>query len=118
MIQGPVKGGRHGRPFNRPLIDLAAKGFIEAEYFLSGEATTYAPAPGTEFGRDGKWRVQPKGKVPFKTRLLVYRPAAPARFNGTVVVCWNNVTAGYELFFGESPEVLGEGYAYVCASVQ
>jgi hypothetical protein len=118
MIQGPVRGGQHGRPFNRPLNDLAARGFVEAEFFLTGEATTYAPAPGAEFGRDGKWRVQPKGKVPFKTRLLVYRPVDPANFNGTVVVCWNNVTAGYELFFGESPEVLAEGYAYVCASVQ
>jgi hypothetical protein len=118
MIQGPIEGGKHGWAFNRPLIDLAGKGFVEAEYFLTGQATTFAPAPGAEFGRDGKWRAQPKGKVPFKTRFLVYRPADPARFNGTVVVCWNNVTAGYELFFGESPEVLEEGYAYVCASVQ
>jgi hypothetical protein len=118
MIQGPIEGGRHGWAFNRPLIDLAEKGFVEAEFFLSGEATTFAAAPGAELGRDGKWRVEPKGKVPFKTRFLVYRPADPAKFNGTVVVCWNNVTAGYELFFGESPEVLEEGYAYVCATVQ
>lgn len=118
MIQGPVTGGRHGWAFNRPLIDLTEKGYVEAEFFLTGEATTYALAPGAEFSRDGKWRAQPKGKVPFKTRFLVYRPGDPAKFNGTVVVCWNNVTAGYELFFGESPEVLEEGYAYVCATVQ
>lgn len=118
MIQGPITGGKHGWAFNRPLIDLAQKGYVEAEFFLSGEATTYAQAPGAELGRDGKWRVEPRGKVPFKTRFLVYRPADPARFNGTVVVCWNNVTAGYELFLGESPEVLEGGYAYVCASVQ
>lgn len=118
MIQGPVTGGRHGWAFNRPLIDLSEKGYVEAEYFLSGEARTYAAAPGAEFGRDGKWRAQATGKVPFKTRFLVYRPADPAKFNGTVVVCWNNVTAGYELFFGESPEVLEAGYAYVCATVQ
>jgi len=118
MIQGPITGGRHGWAFNRPLIDLAEQGFVEAEYFLSAKAATYGPAPGAEFGRDGKWRVEPKGEVPFKTRFLVYRPADPTKFNGTVVVCWNNVTAGYELFFGESPEVLEEGYAYVCATVQ
>lgn len=118
MIQGPVQGGQHGWAFNRPLIDLAEHGFVEAEFFLTGEAAIYAPAPGAELGRDGKWRVEPKGKVPFKTRFLVYRPADPAKFNGTVVVCWNNVTAGYELFFGEGPEVLEEGYAYVCATVQ
>ncbi|MDO9247262.1 MAG: alpha/beta hydrolase domain-containing protein [Phenylobacterium sp.] len=118
MIQGPITGGQHGWAFNRPLIDLAAKGFVEAEYFLEGQATTYGPVAGAELGRDGKWTVEPKGKVPFKTRFLVYRPADPAKFNGTVVVCWNNVTAGYELFFGEGPEVLEEGYAYVCATVQ
>ncbi len=118
MIQGPIEGGKHGWAFNRPLTDLAAQGFVEAEFFLSGEATTYAPAPGAELGLDGKWRVEPRSKVPFKTRFLVYRPADPAKFNGTVVVCWNNVTAGYELFFGEGPEVLEEGYAYVCATVQ
>lgn len=118
MIQGPITGGKHGWAFNRPLIELSDKGYVEAEFFLTGEAHTYAPAPTDEFGRDGKWRAEPVGKVPFKTRFLVYRPADPAKFNGTVVVCWNNVTAGYELFFGESPEVLEGGYAYVCATVQ
>ena len=118
MIEGPITGGKHGWAFARPLGDLAAKGYVEEEFFLSGEATAYAQAPGSEMGRDGKWRVTPKGKTPFKTRLLVYRPADPKAFNGTAVVCWNNVTAGYELFFGESPEVLGGGYAYICASVQ
>jgi hypothetical protein len=118
MIQGPVTGGQHGWAFNKALIDLSEKGYVAEEFFLSGEAETYSPAHGAEFGRDGKWRAEPAGKAPFKTRFLVYRPADPAKFNGTVVVCWNNVTAGYELFLGESPEVLEGGYAYVCASVQ
>jgi hypothetical protein len=118
VIEGPVTGGAHGWAFGRPLEDLAGKGYVEAEYFLSGGATTYGLAPGAEMGRDGKWQAEAKGNAPFKTRFLVYRPADPAAFNGTVVVCWNNVTAGYELFFGESPEVLEGGYAYVCASVQ
>ena len=118
MIEGPVVGGKHGWAFARPLVELAAKGYVEEEFFLSGDATTYAQVPGTDMGRDGKWEIAPKAKVPFKTRFLVYRPADPKAFNGTAVVCWNNVTAGYELFFGESPEVLAGGYAYVCASVQ
>jgi hypothetical protein len=117
MIEGPVTGGTHGWAFARPIMDLAEHGYVEEEFFLSGEATTYAQVGGSEWGRDGKWQIAPQGKQPFKTRLLVYRPADPAKFNGTVVTCWNNVTAGYELFFGESPEVL-DGYAYVCASVQ
>ena len=118
MIEGPIGGGDHGWAFARPLIDLAARGYVEAEYVLSGEAATYALAEGATMGRDGRWRAVTRGRVPFKTRLLVYRPADPAAFNGAAVVCWNNVTAGYELFFGESPEVLDGGYAFVCASVQ
>ena len=118
MIQGPIKGGKHGWAFGRPMFDLATKGYVEEEFFLAGEATTYAQVPGAEWGRDGKWRVAPKAKVPFKTRFLVYRPADAKKFNGTVIVCWNNVTAGYELFHGESPEILEGGYVYVCATVQ
>ena len=91
-IHGPVTGGRHGWAFARPLIDLAARGFVEEEFFLSGEATTYAQAPGAEWGRDGKWRVEPKGDVPFKTRILVYRPADAAKFNH--IVGNESVTAG------------------------
>jgi hypothetical protein len=118
MIQGPVTGGDHGWAFGHPVFDLAERGYVEEEFFLSGDATTYRPADGAEFGRDGVWAAEPAGAQPFTTRLLVYRPADPAAFNGTVVVCWNNVTAGYELFHGESPEILEGGYAFVGATVQ
>jgi hypothetical protein len=118
MIQGPIEGGEHGWAFGRPIFDLATRGYVEQEFFLAGNATTYRPVEGAEWGRDGKWQAEPKGQMPFKTRLLVYRPADAKKFNGTVVVCWNNVTAGYELFHGETPEILEGGYAYVGASVQ
>ena len=104
-VEGPVTGGDHGWPFGRPLFDLADHGYVEEEFFLAGEATTYRQVPGSEWGRDGHWQAEPTGSVPFRTRILVYRPADPDRFNGTTVVCWNNVTAGYELFGGESPRV-------------
>ena len=59
------------------------------------------------------------GRAPYKTRLVVLRPVDAAAFNGTVVVLWNNVTAGYDNFTGgDSPEVFESGYAYVAASVQ
>jgi hypothetical protein len=118
MIEGPVTGGAKGWAFGRPLFDLADHGYVEEEFFLTGEATTYRQAPGSEWGRDGRWQAQARGAIPFKTRLLVYRPADPARFNGTVLVSWNNVTAGYELFQGESGEILEGGYAFVGATVQ
>jgi hypothetical protein len=118
MIQGPIKGGKHGWAFGRPLFELSTYGYVEEEFFLEGGAMTYRAAENAEWGRDGRWQVEPNGELPFKTRFLVYRPADPQRFNGTVVVCWNNVTAGYELFHGESPEILEGGYAYVAASAQ
>ena len=118
MIEGPVTCGAHGWPFGRPLYDLAEHGYVEEEFFLSGTATTYRPVPGTEWGRDGRWQAEATASVPYRTRILVYRPADPERFNHTALVCWNNVTAGYELFAGESPEVLEGGYAFVAATVQ
>ena len=57
------------------------------------------------------------GSAPYKTRLVVVRPVDPAGFNGTVIVLWNNVSAGYENFTGgDSPEVFESGYAYVAVS--
>ena len=117
-VEGPITGGDHGWPFGRPLFDLAERGYVEEEFFLSGDAITYRQVPGTEWGRDGHWSAEPNGTVPFTTRLLVYRPADPERFNGTVVVSWNNVTAGYELFGAESAEFIEGGYAVVAATVQ
>ena len=118
VVEGPVTGGVHGWAFARPLFDLSEHGYVEEEFFLTGNATTYRQAPGSEWGRDGHWQAEGSGLVPFRTRILVYRPADLERFNHTVVVSWNNVTAGYELFGGESPEILEGGYAFVGATVQ
>jgi hypothetical protein len=118
MLQGPIVGGKHGWAFGRPIFELATRGYLEEEFFIAGDATTYRPVAGAEWSGDGQWQAEPKGKMPFKTRFVVYRPADPKGFNGTVIVCWNNVTAGYELFHGESPEILEGGYAFVGATVQ
>ena len=118
VTEGPITGGVHGWPFAHPLFDLADHGYVEEEFFLTGNATTYRQVPGSEWGRDGRWQPEPSALVPFRTRILVYRPADPERFNHTVVVSWNNVTAGYELFGGESPEIFEGGYAFVGATVQ
>lgn len=118
MIRGPIEGGERGWAFGRPIFDLTTRGYLEEEFLIAGDATTYRPVAGADWGRDGKWQAEAKGAMPFKTRFLVYRPADPKTFNGTVIVCWNNVTAGYELFHGESPELLEGGYVYVGASVQ
>ena len=117
-VTGPITGGARGYPFGRPLGDLGRYGYREDEFFLEGEATRYRPAPGTELGPDGRWRAEPAGTAPYKTRVLVYRPTDPRRFNGTAIVSWNNVTAGYDLFGGDTPEILEGGYAFVGVTAQ
>ena len=82
-LSGPITGGEHGRPFTSSVVDLAAHGYVEEEYFLAGTATTYAPAPGTTLGSDGRWDIVPAGTAPFPTRILVRRPEDGRRFNGT-----------------------------------
>lgn len=67
---------------------------------------------------DGEWDAEAVDTAPFKTRIVVFRPRNAAAFNGTVVVCWNNVSAGYDIFDGPSPELLGGGYAFVAARPQ
>jgi hypothetical protein len=113
-----VTTGR-GWAFGGPTTDLAAWGYREEEFFLEGTARRYRQLPGTELGRDGRWRLEQSGSAPFATRIVVVRPEDPAVFNGTVVVLWNNVTAGYENFGGgDSPEVFEGGFAYAAVSAQ
>jgi len=118
-VSGPVTGGSKGWAFSGPATDLTALGYRQDEYVLEGEAVRYGPLPGTELARDGRWQVEPVESSPYKTRMVVVRPVDPSAFNGTVIVLWNNVSAGYENFAGgDSPEVYEGGYAYVAVSVQ
>ena len=58
---------------------------------------------------------------PYKTRLVVRRPKSPDRFNGTVVIEWNNVTAGRDLdidWFQAGAYFVRAGYAWIGVSAQ
>jgi hypothetical protein len=62
--------------------------------------------------------VEPAGTAPFTTRLVVQRPTDDASFNGTVVLLWNNVSAGFDTSgLGDTSELL-DGYAVVGATTQ
>ena len=74
-----------------------------------------------ERGEDGKWDVTPGAEADFRTRFLVRRPSDPQRFSGTVVVEWNNVSAGID----GSPDwslfhrhLAAQGHAWVGVSAQ
>jgi len=116
-VTGPISGGKHGWPYAAAIRDIAAEGYVEEEYFFSGQADRYSPVG--KLGTDGRWTVERNGTTPFVTRGLVRRPVDPARFNGTVIVEWNNVSAGSEIFeAGDTHVVFDQGFAYVGVSAQ
>jgi hypothetical protein len=100
-------------------FDLARQHYLVEEYFLSGTASSYQTV-GTP-GADGHWDVKDGATSAYTTRVVVVRPSSAARFNGTVVVEWLNVSAGTD----SGPDwnythraLLRDGYAYVGVSAQ
>jgi hypothetical protein len=98
-------------PGFRTLADLPAP-YVEEEFFASGSATVYTyeeqPRRGVVLPRDLG--------VPYKTRLIVRRPADPADANGTLVVEWWNSTASFDAapVWDASAEFFArEGWTYV-----
>lgn len=87
-----------GKAFNNVAIPLPPD-FVEEEFFVEGT---------TSVG-------------PYRTRMLVRRPAQAQAFNGTVLVEWFNVSFNFDIDI-EWPalrdQVLRDGYAYVGVSVQ
>lgn len=112
-VTGPITGDRP--PAGAPDVDLAARGYVLEEYAIEGTARAFQmlgdPTP------DGRWSVAEYARAPYRTRLLVLRPARPTDANGTVVVGWQNVSAGYEGGAPSDGEIY-EGYAWVGVSAQ
>lgn len=112
-VTGPIEGGLRGRPWAAPveaLTGIESSEYVVEEYFVSGHAP----------GRDPTG-VLNGSSADYQTRILIVRPENPARFNGSVLVEWFNVTAEMELpvIFGMGyREILRDGYAYVGVSAQ
>lgn len=95
-------------PFFSTPDDLAAVGYVEQEFHVSGTADGYA-ADGTRVATG----------VPYTTRIVVRRPAHARHFSGTALVEWQNVTAGYDLdALWNAESVVREGHAWVGVSAQ
>ena len=100
-------------------FEVAALGYVAEEYFISGIATSYAPT--ADFGSDGLWSAAPSGAADFVTRMVILKPTDLARFNGSVIVEWLNVTGGIDApaeWFMAHREIIRAGYIYVAVSVQ
>jgi hypothetical protein len=99
--------------FTSEIVD--SFGYVEEEFFIEGTANVYDTPPlatGSILSSDH----------PYKTRIVVRRPVKPQRFNGTVILEWQNVTAGYDIdasWVGGSDEhFMREGYVWVGVSAQ
>lgn len=119
LVSPAVTGGTHAQIGNRTSVDLAAAGYSETEHFLSGTATSYR-REGT-WRTDGTWHTRPGASAPYTTRVVVRAPVDRARFNGTVVVEWLNVSGGVDVdvdFAYTHAELIRRGYAWVGVSAQ
>ena len=110
-----------GAPMGSVADTADAVGGIEAEYFLEGTAAAYAlSGGGSDYPTDGRWRAERTDQeAAFRTRMLVVRPRDGAAFNGTVVVLWNNVSAGESFLQSDRvARLLHDGFAVAGVSAQ
>jgi hypothetical protein len=118
VVSGPIPGTAPGDPaspdvadtypFFSTYVDLARSGYVEEEFYVDGLADGFA-TDGTAGAVD----------VPYRTRIVVRRPVDDRDFNGTVLLEWQNVTAGYDLDALWSPDhMMRSGYAWVGVSAQ
>ncbi len=120
-VEVPDEGYVPGIPWlvGSTLIKLAPFGYEKAEYFIQGTAKSYTtPEPRSS---DGKWDVTVEDEADFRTRIVVYRPTDPAKFNGTVIIEWLNVSGGTEAsseWIMAHTELMRSGYAWVGVSAQ
>jgi hypothetical protein len=116
-LSGPITTGQVIEPVSALAPNLAANGYVEQEFFASGTATAFRP---TSEPSDGRWSIAPTTRAFYRTRILVRRPSDPARFNGTVVVEWMNVSVAESAPEWDylNPELMRDGYAYVAVSAQ
>ena len=92
---------------------------MQREYAAAGTATSYkvdgALTP------DGRWTFTPDTGAAYRTRVLVRAPADPAKFSGTVVVEWLNVSGGTDAdpdWVSLEEEIVRAGDIWVGVSAQ
>ena len=90
-LEGPITTGTFVGPADTRPVDLAAIGYVQEEFFASGEASSYVMDGPQD--SDGEWDAAPADSAAYKTRFVVRRPSDPGQFSGTVVLEWLNISA-------------------------
>jgi hypothetical protein len=118
-ISADLTGGNGTYLASAKAIDLEDARYVQEEFAASGTATSYR-ASGALAG-DGRWSFEADAEAPYRTRILVRRPEDPARFSGTIVVEWLNVSGGVDTdaeWVSLNEEILRRGHAWVGVSAQ
>ena len=104
----------HDYPFFSTTHVLSSERYIEQEFFVEGTANSYTTSA------TANATIVSSGH-PYRTRIVVRRPADQKDFNGVVLAEWTNVTNGFDAenvwFFGWE-HFLHAGYAWVGVSAQ
>src|SRR6267142_6520661 len=117
-VTGPIPVTADSFPFvpaNRstPLVDLAKIGYVEEEFIVTGTANVY------DWAADGAVTVKTPN-APYGNRILVRRPADPARFSGTVIFepLFAARRFDWPMMWGYSHDYIVEsGAAWVCVTL-
>ena len=101
-----------------PGPDLAARGYVESEWAMTGRAGSCEVVAWHEGDRP---ETRPGPEADYRTRIVVRRPERSEDFSGVVVVEWLNVSAGSEtapdwVYVGE--EIVRRGHAWIGLSAQ
>jgi hypothetical protein len=99
--------------------ELRRAGYVEHEYLAAGTASSYRVRGALT--HDGRWTFAPGASAPYRTRVVVRRPAKAAAFSGTVVVEWLNVSGGVDAdpeWTSTHEEIVRHGDAWVGVSAQ
>ncbi len=119
IVIGPIPAivvpgdASRGYPFFSTIADLESQGYVEEEYFFEGTANQYTSVTPLDTAT-----VIDSGHS-YRTRMVVRRPLSPQRFNGTVVMEWQNRATRYDLdamWAVTHPHLMRRGYAWVGVS--
>ena len=97
----------NGAPREATAVDLAAFGYVEEEFLVTGKANVYQQDPGGAV-------VVKTPDMDYTTRILVRRPADPDQFSGTVQVETSHPLYGIDFVWSRITDyVLANGDALV-----
>src|SRR5437762_1973383 len=107
-VMGPIAVTASSKPFLGDQAVLAALGYVEEEFFLSGRANVY------DWAGPGRQVKIVAGPTPYTTRILVRRPRDPAKFSGNVEVNILNASGGMDAgSFLDGENMTKQGDAWV-----